>query len=247
MGDCLIVIPARASSLRFPEKALAPIAGVPLIRRVALQVLWSTASRLVVATDDVRIARLVEDLCEVHLSAQAFATGTDRVAQAFDAVGRGEQFVINVQGDEPCLPPEILPRVEEAIASRGGCVSVCVPMFEEDRRQDPNVVEAVMRGDEASDFVREPHDAQLPWYQHVGIYAFDLPTLARFASRPVSDGERLHRLEQLRLTDAGERLGMVVATAWTNRPWPSINSPQDTARAEAYLAGLAPRAQSSAV
>lgn len=241
-----MVIPARASSLRFPEKALSLVDGVPLIRRVALQVLQSTASRLVVATDDLRIAALVEDLCEVCFSEAPFATGSDRVAQAYEAIGRSERFVINVQGDEPCLPPEILPLVEDQLRNRGGCVSVCVPMHWEDRRQDPNVVEAVLEGDEAIDFVRTPRDTALPWYQHIGIYAFDLPTLTRFAAQPVSDGERHHKLEQLRLTDAGERIGMVLAHAWTNHPWPSINCPEDTTRAEAYLAGLAPRTQSSA-
>lgn len=195
--------------------------------RVARRVVDSgVAQRVRVATDDVRIARVVERAgIEAWLSEQRYRTGSDRVADAVaDLDG---ETILNVQGDEPLVDRQIL---EQAlIALEGNAIgTVAVPLRDRAQMADRDTVKVQVGGDSrAMAFSREP----LPGCTlvHLGIYSFARESLERFAGLPTSPGERAERLEQLRALEQGMRIGVRVV----DRPVASVNRPEDVLRVEA--------------
>jgi 3-deoxy-manno-octulosonate cytidylyltransferase (CMP-KDO synthetase) len=225
----IAVIPSRFHSSRFPGKALVPIEGVPLVVRVARRVLDSNvARRVIVATDDARIAAAVTGTgVEVHTSERPFACGTDRVAAAVE--GQPADAVLNVQGDEPLVDAATL---EAALAALEGnhLGTVSAPPLSPADLQNPNVVQVQTdAGGRARDFFRgRPGGGG---QVHLGVYAFWPRTLRHFASLPPSPAERARGLEQLRALDAGMHVGV----AHVDRPSASVNCPQDVAVVEALI------------
>ena len=207
MTDVLAVIPARWGAKRFPGKLLADLAG-----RTVLEHTWRAAAEAFpnvrIATDDLRIASVAEAFgARVVKTSDAPTCGTERVWEAAQA--HPASRVINIQGDEPHLRPADLRRVADALDDPSVRVAtLCFPVGR-DAAHDPDRVKVVrnQRGD-ALLFSRAPipypRDGEAgAWLQHVGVYAFHRPTLARYASLPQPVCEQLERLEQLRLLHAG--------------------------------------------
>lgn len=246
-----VVIPARHASTRLPGKPLLAVAGLPMVLRVHDLSLRSGASEVIVATDDARI----HDACRaagavVEMTGAQHASGTDRIAEV--AMRRGwaaDDIVVNVQGDEPLLPPALIGQVAQLLAATPGAAiaTLATPIESDADYRDPNVVKVVSRPDGmALYFSRAP----VPWdrdgaaespagvgrhhgsRRHLGLYAYRVGALLALARTAPVDIERRERLEQLRALAMG--LAIVVADA-DELPGPGVDTPEDLARAEAIL------------
>ena len=223
-GGVLVVIPARYGSSRFPGKALADIAGKPLIVRVAENAMRIRGiDRVVVATDDRRILDVVAAAglpCEMTAE---HPTGTDRIAEV--AARHPEDLVVNLQGDEPLLPPADVEALVAFMRQDGGWdIGTCGhPFTEAGSWGEPNVVKVVTALDgRALYFSRAPIPGMFPGREgsghgaalrHVGIYAFRRAALLRFASLAPTPLEQAEGLEQLRALENGMRIGVVTIAA----------------------------------
>lgn len=250
-----IIVPARYGSSRFPGKPLAPIAGRPLIEWVYLRAQQVRgAKRLVVATDDDRIAEAVLGFGgEAVTTSGEYETGTDRVA----AVARtlDVDVVVNLQGDEPVFEPSTVESMVDRLASRPDLdmVTACHPITDGRELNDPNVVKVVMdRGLRALYFSRSPipHGAlggvsgeetpgvarpgEAAAYRHVGVYAFRKDVLLKFSGLPRTALEKSERLEQLRALENGMRIGLVV----TAKPTLGVDVPEDVKKVEKELSKI---------
>jgi 3-deoxy-manno-octulosonate cytidylyltransferase (CMP-KDO synthetase) len=234
-----VVIPSRYGSTRFPGKPLAEIAGKPMIRWV-----WEAArrarlaSRVVVATDDARIADAVRAFGgEVAMTSEACASGTDRVAEV--AATLEEEVFLNLQGDEPLMSPAVVDAVIAPLLSDRAVemTTAALPMDDMERFSDPMVVKVVAddRGD-ALYFSRAPipHDREgrpVRWRKHLGIYGYRKDFLLRLASMPPSSLEAVEMLEQLRVLQAGYRI-RVVDVAFDSV---GVDTPEDLKKVEERL------------
>ncbi|MDY0296475.1 MAG: 3-deoxy-manno-octulosonate cytidylyltransferase [Acidobacteriota bacterium] len=234
------VIPARMDSSRFPGKPLARIQGKSMIERVYRRVEAAACfRRIVVATDHEAIAGEVERFGgEWCMTAAGHRSGTDRV---LEAVGdQAIDAVVNIQGDEPLIQPQLIRDVTAALSQTNSYVVTAA--YRGDSREDffsPHVVKVVLDRDRrALYFSRAP----IPWpqdplkceyLQHVGIYALRLDMLRQFVSWPPGVLETRERLEQLRFLENGVSIYVV------DSPEPAfgVDVPEDIARIEARLGG----------
>jgi 3-deoxy-manno-octulosonate cytidylyltransferase (CMP-KDO synthetase) len=239
------VIPARYRSRRFPGKPLAPVSGIPLVAHVARRVVESAvAERVIVATDDPRIAEAVARsgcAVELHLSSEPFASGSDRVAEAVSRL-EGAEVVINVQGDEALVDAAMLRAAIAALESGPSEIgTVAAPVEDPSLLDDPNAVKVAIDGEgRALAFARRLEGLGTAGagggvLHHGGVYAFTRASLVRFAALPPSRAEVEEGLEQLRALEAGMRIGV----ARIERPLASVNTPEDLARACALLGAAA--------
>ena len=256
-----VLIPARYASTRLPGKPLADIAGKPMVVRVAENARHSGAARVVVATDDARIA----DAARAHgvdacLTRSDHPTGTDRLAEAAIALGLADDaIVVNVQGDEPLLAPALVARMAALLASRpeAAIATACHPIHDAAEAFNPNVVKVVL---DRAGFALYFSRATIPWareafaparagappdhlpeglpiYRHYGLYAYRAAFLRRFPTLTPAPIERFEALEQLRALWHGERI-VVEVTAGT--PAPGVDTREDLERVRAlYCAGPA--------
>ena len=207
----VVIIPARYASSRLPGKPLKDIAGMPMIQRVWQQAVKSGASRVVVATDDLRIQSVAEQFgAEVCMTREDHVSGTDRLQEVASALQLDDsQLVVNVQGDEPMIPPVVINQVANNLAdnSAAGVATLCEPIYSVDDFHNPNVVKVVTNAAGlASYFSRAP----IPWprsdvvsvgdspRRHIGIYAYRVCQLNAFVNWPVAPTEAAESLEQLR-------------------------------------------------
>ena len=249
-----VVIPARYASSRFPGKSLHRLAGRAMIERVADRALVAGASRVIVATDDDRIAApFAGSEVIVAMTRDDHRSGTDRVQEAAQAAGLSDDDVIvNVQGDEPLIPPEVI-RQAAALIGRGGEVaSLFETITRADEVFDPNVVKVVLGDDDqALYFSRAPipvvrDDAELKgkagqlalrmglYKRHIGIYAYSYRALAQFVTLKPATLEESEQLEQLRLLACG--IGIRLAEACEPVP-AGVDTLADAERVEALLKG----------
>jgi 3-deoxy-manno-octulosonate cytidylyltransferase (CMP-KDO synthetase) len=249
----VVIIPARYASTRLPGKALADLGGKPMVVRVAERARASGAGAVWIATDDERIvAAAREHGCDALLTRSDHVSGTDRLAEAVAALGLGDdEIVVNVQGDEPLIPPDLIGRLAHTLAQRTGAAiaTACVPISEAAKLTNPNVVKVVCdHAGNALYFSRapipyprdafasgrgDPLPAGLPALHHLGIYAYRasfLRTYARLAPSPIEAHEAL---EQLRALWHGYRIAVVVTDA--DLP-PGVDTPEDLERARRLLA-----------
>jgi 3-deoxy-manno-octulosonate cytidylyltransferase (CMP-KDO synthetase) len=225
------IIPARYASTRLPGKALEPIDGRPMIEHVYRRAEASSAvSRVIVATDDLRIATTVKGFGGNVRLTRAHETGTDRLAEV--AATLDCDVVVNVQGDEPLLDPRA---IAEAVAP---FTDPSIPMTTLYRRihnpselTNPNVVKVVLdRGGFALYFsrapiphARDPRGGWPPLYKHIGLYAYRRTVLMVLASLEPTPLERAESLEQLRALEHGIRI-KAVETAYDSI---GVDTPED--------------------
>ena len=248
----VVVIPARYGSSRFPGKPLANVAGKPMVVRVAERAAKSGASEVIVATDHRDIAATVEAAgFEAMMTRSDHATGTDRLAE----VVRRRKYpprtiVVNVQGDEPLVQPQLIHRVAANLAARRDAhiATACHALREAAELSNPNVVKVVLDRDgfalyfsrapipyARDDFADGIHTlpARFPAYRHLGIYAYRAAFLRDFKRlKPVAI-ERFEALEQLRALAHGYRISVAITAS---APHPGIDTPEDLARIEQLLA-----------
>ncbi len=226
-----VVIPARYASTRLPGKPLRDIAGKTMIQRVYEQARLSKASRVIVATDDQRIGDVVAGFGgEVAMTSPDHVSGTDRLEEVARQSGLAEdEIVVNVQGDEPLIPPQVIDQVAANLAANpdAGVATLSEPITEAKVFVNPNAVKVVRGADgTALYFSRAP----IPWprdhfadsqttlpdadcsagansfQRHIGIYAYRVALLHRFVSWPVAPLEVLESLEQLRFMWQGIKI-----------------------------------------
>jgi 3-deoxy-manno-octulosonate cytidylyltransferase (CMP-KDO synthetase) len=246
-AQILGVIPARHASTRFPGKPLALLHGRPMIEWVHRQATQSRLlGRVVVATDDERIARAVEAFGgEAVMTSASHATGTDRVAEVARLLG-GE-ILVNVQGDEPLVEPETIDACVEALLGDDGAAmgTLATPLASEEEYEDRSVVKVVLDARmRALYFSRAPVPcarsplAGLPpgGLRHLGLYSFRRAFLDEFHALPPSRLEAIEGLEQLRALENGVRVAVrVVATRSL-----AVDRPEDVPAVEARLRELHP-------
>lgn len=239
--DCLVIIPARYASTRFPGKPLKMLAGKPVIEHVYERAVRAVgAGRVLVATDDERIRRAVEDFGGTAvMTSEQCANGTERCREAYLKCGRTAAVVVNVQGDEPLVDPTQIRALAEATAQQGVDIATLVRRPEADEDvADPSLPKVVTDlEDNALYFSRMP----IPCHRdgdrsghlvHVGMYGFRSGVLCQVALLPPSPLEQAEKLEQLRWLQNGRRIRTVMTAVRTV----GIDTPQDLARAEQLLA-----------
>ncbi len=241
------IIPARWASSRFPGKPLALLGGMTVIERVWRRV-SAVVERVLVATDDERIARVVNDLGgEAVMTRADHRSGTDRCREAYLNAACTENVVINVQGDEPFISPEQIETLKRLFRDPSTDIGTLVKPFPRsgsvEALANPNRPKVVIGVDgRALYFSRQviPHlrgvDASLwhtrtQYYTHIGMYAYRADVLARVTSLEQSPLELAESLEQLRWLENG----LVIRTGITDIETIGIDTPDDLAAAEQYL------------
>ncbi len=245
-----VVIPARHGASRLPGKPLEDVGGRPLVVRVWEAACASGAASVIVATDDERIrAACVAAGVDVAMTGAAHASGTDRIAEVARTRGwAAGEIVVNLQGDEPLMPPAAVAGVAAALADRPATdiASAVTPVVSLAEFLDPNCVKALRALDgRALYFSRAP----VPWprdrvadgrpaafegaWRHVGLYAYRVGSLLRFAALAPTVLEETERLEQLRALEHGMSLHLIVLA---EPPPGGVDTPQDLARVRAAWA-----------
>jgi len=225
-----VIIPARLASTRLPRKPLADIAGAPMVVRVAEKARAAGARRTIVAADSEEIAAA----CRAHgvdcvLTSPAHPTGTDRLSEAARLLQlAADEIVVNVQGDEPLVPPTVITQVAAALGEHGDCeiATAACPLSPDDVASfvDPNIVKVVVdRAGRALYFSRAPIPwprdafavdrtrlpADLPARRHIGLYAYRTRFLLEFPQLAHDPIEQCESLEQLRALRHGHRIAVV--------------------------------------
>jgi 3-deoxy-manno-octulosonate cytidylyltransferase (CMP-KDO synthetase) len=250
-----VVIPARYGSTRLPAKALLDLGGRPMIQWVIDAACGSAAEEVLVATDDQRIAAAALDPRSPGRSLAAMTrvdhmSGTDRIAEVAQSRGwDGRTVDVNVQGDEPQLPPSLIDQVASLLERHADAdiATLCTPITSVHEFLDPNVVKVVTgRGSVAMYFSRAP----IPWHRdgaahglasqtsilgaqrHLGIYAYRVDALRRLTAMSPSDLEVTEKLEQLRALQAGMKVVVGIAAV---PPPAGVDTEADIARVRASL------------
>lgn len=241
-----VVIPARFASSRFPGKPLQDIVGLPMIQRVWLQAQKSAAEQVVIATDDQRIYQVCQAFgAQVVMTANDHESGTDRLAEVAQQMGWSpETIVVNVQGDEPLIPPAVVNQVAENLAQHpeAAMATLAEPIEDMASLMNNNVVKVLSdKNGLALTFSRAP----LPWARdafltqpdtlpeavsyrrHIGIYAYRAGFLQRFVEWGPCWLELTESLEQLRALWHGERIHVADAI---ETPPHGVDTPDDLQR-----------------
>jgi 3-deoxy-manno-octulosonate cytidylyltransferase (CMP-KDO synthetase) len=244
--DFLVVIPARLGSTRLPRKPLADIGGKPMVIRVAERAKQSLAQSVVVATDSTEI----QAVCDEHhieclLTSENHPTGTDRLAEVAQLLKLpSNTLVVNVQGDEPLIPPELINQVAITLAEHEQCAisTVAVPITDAAEINNPNVVKVVLnRSGEALyfsrapiPFVRDPQaNPKTRHLRHLGIYAYRADFLQAYTRLEPAPPEQAEALEQLRALWNGYRIAVHTAS---EAPPAGIDTLEDLERVRQLLA-----------
>ncbi len=237
-----VIIPARYGSSRFPGKPLVDIGGKPMIQHVMERAaLAEDVQTVAVATDDERIAKAVEAFGgKVLMTPSELRSGSDRVARAAEMLGLGPgELVVNVQGDQPLLPAEVINQTAHPLLEDPELVmsTPVMPIRRPEEVGDPNHVKVVMAANgDALYFSRQaiPHPrdgGHVTYYKHLGVYVFRRSFLETFASLPTGRLEELEKLEQLRVLEAGFTIRCVT----TPFDSPEVDRPEDARRVAAML------------
>ena len=244
--DFLVVIPARLGSTRLPRKPLADIGGKPMVIRVAERAKQSLAQSVVVATDSIEIqAACDEHRIECLLTSADHPTGTDRIAEVAQLLKLpSNALIVNVQGDEPLIPPELINQVAHTLAEHTQCAisTVAVPITDVTEINNPNVVKVVLnRSGEALYFSRAPipfvrdseANTKTEHLRHLGIYAYRADFLQAYTRLEPAPPEQAEALEQLRALWNGYRIAVHTAP---EAPPAGVDTPEDLERVRQLLA-----------
>lgn len=238
------IVPVRYASTRFPGKALAPIAGKPLIQHVVERCQKAKSlGEVIVATDDSRIANVVKKFCRVEMTRPEHPSGTDRIAEA--AARCTCDAIVNIQGDEPLIDPAVIDAVAGALVGNE-MATAATPVTNPAEYDNPNVVKVVVNTagralyfsrrtipylrEAASGSVSEQL-AAFPFLKHLGIYGYRRETLLRLVKFPVSPLENAEKLEQLRALENG----IPVAVVKVDYDSVGVDVPEDVGRVEQIL------------
>lgn len=248
-----VVIPARFGASRLPGKPLVDIAGRPLIQWVWECARASGAASVIVATDDARIEAVARDFgADVVLTSPQHASGTDRIAEVVRARElAADEVVVNLQGDEPLMPPGVIAAVAAAFIDHphAEISTVAAPIASLEEFLDPSCVKALRAHDgSALYFSRAP----VPWpreriadgrpaafegaLRHIGLYAYRAENLLRFAGWPATPLEITEKLEQLRALEYGMRIHVLVLP---EAPPGGVDTPEDLERVRGLVRDLA--------
>ena len=252
MVDFVVVIPARYASTRLPGKPLRLIGDRPMLQHVHDCARASGAREVIVATDDQRVcAACARFGAQAMMTSGSHRSGSERIAEVVAARGMAaDTIVVNLQGDEPLMPPALIGQVAAALAARPrhAAATACVPITRAEDLFDPNVVKLVRDAEgDAVYFSRAP----IPWdreafaqgqpclpaasvyLRHIGIYAYRAGSLRRYVGESSCAIEDLERLEQLRILFYGGRIFVADACAI---PGPGVDTEADLERVRAALA-----------
>jgi len=240
------IIPARYDSTRFPGKPLVDLNGRTMLERV-----WSAAvrspilDRVIIATDDERIHVEAQRIgAEAHLTSTDIGSGTDRCDAVLRQLRLKPDIIVNIQGDEPLLPPGLITHLVQTLKNSDADVATPVTriLFPAEL-DDPDIVKAVRSDDgriiyfsrSAVPFVRDVPKIKWPsthaFWKHIGIYAYTFDALRKHVMLPRSPLERVESLEQMRLLESGARFAGVE----TEAVFMSVDTPDDARRVSDYL------------
>ena len=246
-----VVIPCRYASTRLPGKALAPIGAKPMMQWVYERAAAAGAREVLIATDDERIVRAADAFgAEAVMTAASHASGTDRIAEVVRQRGwPAEDIIVNVQGDEPLIPPALIGQLAGLLAAQpqADIATLATPIESLTELLDPNAVKVVS---DARGWALYFSRAPIPWNRHgaaagfasqreyagarrhIGIYAYRAAALAQLAQLPRGALEELEQLEQLRALEHGLRVSVADAS---ERPGPDVNTAADLERVSALV------------
>ncbi|WP_413507577.1 3-deoxy-manno-octulosonate cytidylyltransferase [Serratia proteamaculans] len=246
----IAIIPARYASTRLPGKPLADIHGKPMVVHVMERARESGASRVIVATDHPAVAEAVKAAGgEVCMTRADHNSGTERLAEVIEHYGfADDEIIVNVQGDEPLIPPVIVRQVAENLAgSHAGMATLAVPIESAEEAFNPNAVKVVM---DAQGYALYFSRATIPWdrerfaqskenignslLRHIGIYAYRAGFVRRYVTWAPSQLEQIELLEQLRVLWYGEKIHVAVAKAM---PTVGVDTPEDLQRVRDSIQG----------
>lgn len=245
----VVVIPARYASTRLPGKPLADIHGKPMVQHVVEKALQSGADRVIVATDDERVQQALQTTgVEVCMTSKDHQSGTERLAEVCRHYGfAADTIVVNVQGDEPLIPPAIIRQVADNLAAATApMATLSVPIQDAEEAFNPNAVKVVTDKDGYALYFSR---ASIPWdrdrfaqsweqigshYQrHIGIYAYRAGFIQRYVDWAPSALEQVEALEQLRVLWYGEKIHVAQAL---EAPPVGVDTQQDLDKVRALLA-----------
>jgi len=243
----VVLIPARMASSRLPDKPLADIAGIPMVVRVARRAAQSGAARVVVAADDARILQACSQHgVEAVLTRTDHVSGSDRLAEACTLLDiDGDTVVVNVQGDEPLIDPQLVAQCAQLLRQRDDCVmsTAAHPIAEHTDFLNPNIVKVVLDAQgRALYFSRAPIPfprdgrATLPQpapLRHIGLYGYRAGFLRRFPQLSAAPLELTEALEQLRVLWHGHRIAVHVSALAAGI---GVDTPEDLQRVRALFA-----------
>lgn len=246
MDKVLIIIPARYASTRFPGKPLALLGGKPIIQWVVEQA-ERTGAQVVVATDDKRIAEVVQDFGGRYvMTSPKHQTGTERIIEAYHNLGSDAEIVINLQGDEPFVSPEQITSLIEAFAHPSTEIATLAEAYPKTTSNEeltqPHSVKVVYGSEGfALYFSRLPipylRGVENHWcskhtyYKHIGLYGFRASILPKLQTLAPAPSEQAESLEQLRWLEAGYHIRVMP----TEHSTIGIDTPEDLERATQYI------------
>jgi len=248
-----VIIPARYASTRLPGKPLRDIAGKPMIQHVYLAAAASGAESVVIATDDERIRAAAQGFgAEVQMTSAVHRSGSERLAEVAQVLGYGDdELLVNVQGDEPLMPPALVRQVAEDLEShpQANVATLCNPIAAAPELFDSNVVKVVRnQAGYALYFSRAP----IPWdreafplsadelprpgmhFKHIGLYAYRVGFLKHYVGQPACALEQVEALEQLRVLWEGGRIHVAEAIV---APGPGVDTEEDLAQVARLMGG----------
>jgi 3-deoxy-manno-octulosonate cytidylyltransferase (CMP-KDO synthetase) len=246
-----VVVPARYASTRLPGKPLRDLLGKPMLQHVYEAACQCGAQQVVIATDDERIEAAANGFgAEVCMTSSQHASGTDRLAEVVSKLAWPDgDIVVNVQGDEPLMPPALIDQVASDLADNpeASISTIATPMVAAGEFFDSNVVKVVT---DRAGFALYFSRASIPWdrdlmlegvkalpigivpLRHIGIYAYRVDYLLRYAQMRTCPLEQAEHLEQLRALWYGERIHVAEAN---QRPGPGVDTEDDLVIAEQLL------------
>lgn len=251
MNPFHIVIPARLASTRLPDKALADLGGKPMVVRVAERAAQSAAASITVATDHPAIAQA----CQAHniaciMTAASHESGTTRLAEAALLLGFAEHdLIVNVQGDEPLIDPQLINDTAECLArGQAPMATAACPIHDSQSFLDPNCVKVIANHNGHAQyfsrapipyprdaFAQNPHQRppQHPALRHIGIYAYRCGFLQHYTQLPPSPWEQWESLEQLRVLWHGHPIALLTTDTV---PAAGVDTPEDLERMRQHFA-----------
>ncbi|AKD37674.1 3-deoxy-manno-octulosonate cytidylyltransferase [Pasteurella multocida subsp. multocida OH4807] len=251
-----VIIPARYASTRLPGKPLADIAGKPMIAHVFEQAKQSGASRVIIATDHVQVADVARNIgAEVCMTSPKHNSGTERLAEVVEKLAIPDQeIIVNIQGDEPLIPPSIVRQVANNLAKyQVKMASLAVKIHEPEELFNPNAVKVLTDKD---GYVLYFSRAVIPWnrdqfaaihqqtqsivqltlsdhyLRHIGIYAYRAGFIKQYVQWQPTALEQIESLEQLRVLWYGERIHVELAN---EVPLVGVDTPEDLEKVRAIL------------